>query len=254
MLSIALSLTLLAAPLEQVLADEDRKAAVATATHEQLEQTMRDTPVDRLIEQGQAAVAALGTYSYRMKKQERVKGELVPPQEIIATVREAPFAVRLEYLKGPGAGRKLLFNPAVRKTQFRVREAGFLSIFGALWIEVDSGLAKKDSNHTIGEAGFGNLLARFLHDFQKAAPLGGFGVKHEGWNAQGHFCSLWTSPNGGKGFDSATSRICTDLGNGLPASVEGFDAKGTLLETYAFSEVTARTLPNSFFEPDGAGL
>ena len=244
-------LCLLASPLDRALSDEERRAAVAVASREQLEQAMRETPVDRLIQMGQSAASALGTYSYRMRKQERVKGELLQVQEIITTVREAPFSVRLEYVKGDGKGRRVLFNPTVRKQQFRVREAGFLSIFGALWIDVDSGLAKKDSNHTIREAGFGNLLARFARDFQKAAPLGGFAVKHEGWNPDGHFCSLWMAPNNGVGFDSAKTRICTDLTTGMPSDVESWDLKGTVLEKYEFSEVSKQTVAAIFFQPDG---
>ena len=254
MLHALLSLALLGSPLDGILTDQERQAAVATASREELETAMRETPVDRLIQIGQKAVVALGTYSYRMKKQERVKGELLPVQEIVATVRETPYAVRLEYMKGDGKGRRVLFNPSLRKDQFRVKEAGFLSIFGGLWIDVDSGLAKKDSNHTIREAGYGVLLARFVHDFGKAAPMGGFGVKYEGWNPAGQFCSMWTSPNGGVGFDSATTRICTDLSTGLPGLVESFDLKGVLIERYEFSDLRKQTVAANFFEPAGAGL
>lgn len=251
MFSVLIAVALNAAPLGQTVTDEERKEIVAKATKEELDAAMRETPVKDLIQMGQRAVKALGTYAYTMKKQERVGGEMLPVQEISTTVREAPFSVRLEFIGGPGKGRKVLFNPAVRKTQFRVREAGFLGIFGALWIEVESGLAKKDSNHTIREAGMGNLLARFMRDYDRAAPMGGFGVKHEGWNSNGHYCSLWTSPNKGVGFDSALSRICTDLKTGMPAKVETWDAKGTALEVYEFIDVKKATPPEAFFNPDG---
>ncbi len=251
MLLSLLTLTLAGSPLSSALSDAERKAAVAQSSREELEQAMKETPVPVLIEMGQKAVTALGTYSYKMVKRERVKGELLEAQEIITTIREAPFAARLEFVKGPGAGRRVLYNPAVRKTDFRVREPGVLSILGGLWINVDSGLAKKDSNHSITEAGLGNLLRRFRKDLDRAEPLGGFGVKHEGWDAKGSFCSMWTSPNNGVGFDSARTRICTDLKSGLPSSVESYDAKGVMIETYAFSDAKAVTLSDAFLKPEG---
>lgn len=254
MLSLLVSLTLAQATLGGGISDAERREVVAKATPEELDKAMRETPVKELIEMGQRAVAALGTYSYRMHKQERVKGEMHPVQEILATVREVPFAARLEFIKGPGAGRRLLYNPAVRKDQFRVKEAGVLSILGGLWIDVDSSLARKDSNHSVREAGMGNLLARFMRDYDRAAPLGGFAVKHEGWNDKGHYCSVWTSPNNGLGFDAAFSRICTDLKTGMPAKVETFDPKHTPLEKYEFSEVKGLEVSEDFFKLEGAKL
>lgn len=250
MLTVLLAAAVTAAPMTQTLDDEERKKIVAASTPEELEQAMRETPVKELIQMGQRAVAAMGTYSYKMKKQERVGGDMLPFQEITTTIREAPFAVRLDFVGGPGKGRRLVYNPSVRKTQFRVREPGILGVLGALWIDVDSGLAKKDSNHTVREAGMGNLLSRFMRDYDKAAPMGGFGVKHEGWNKQGHYCSMWTSPNKGAGFDSATSRICTDLKTGMPAKVETWDPKGVALEVYEFSDVKKATATEETFKPE----
>ncbi|MBS1150289.1 MAG: putative transrane, partial [Myxococcaceae bacterium] len=172
-------------------------------------------------------------------------------QEIVATIRETPFAARLEFVRGPGKGRRVLYNSTLRKREFRVREAGFLSIFGGLWIDVDNRMAKKESNHSPMEAGLGNLLRRFKKDLDRATPMGGFGVKHEGWDAKGNFCSIWTSPNQGAGFDSATTRICTDLKSGLPSKVEAFDAKGGMIETYEFFDAKAVTLSDAFLKPEG---
>ncbi len=251
MLLKLLTLALAASPLNGALTDAERRAAVAKSSKEDLEQAMRETPVPLLIEMGQKAVDALGTYSFRMKKRERLNGTLHEEQEIVATIRETPFAARLEFVNGPGKGRRVLYNASIRKSDFRVREPGLLSILGGLWIDVDSSLARKDSNHSVLEAGLGNLLRRFKKDHDRAVPLGGFGVKHEGWNARGNFCSLWVSPNKGVGFDSASTRICTDLKSGLPASVESYDAAGVMIETYEFFDAKKVTLSDAFLKPEG---
>ena len=212
------------------------------------EKVMTETPPVTLIGMGREAVKALGPYRYRMAKQERVGGELLPVQDIDMFVQEKPFAVRLHYVGGPAKGRKVLYNPSERKDDFRVREAGFLGVFGAVWISIESGLAKKDSNHTVKEAGMGALLERFEHDLKKADGVGGMKVVHEGWDKLGHWCTMYVAPNGGKGFDSAKSRICTDVDTRLPAKVEGFDGAGAVTERYEFSDVRSAVYPPKYFD------
>ncbi|MBK7859620.1 MAG: DUF1571 domain-containing protein [Archangiaceae bacterium] len=167
---------------------------------EAAEKVMTETPQRELIAMGQQAVKGLGPYRYRMAKQERVGGELLPVQEVEVFVREQPFAVRLHFVGGPGKGRKVLYNPKEQAEKFRVREAGVLGVFGGLWIGVDSSLAKKDSNHTVREAGMGALLARFAADLEKAERIGGMKIVQEGWDAKGKWCSVYVAPNGGKGL------------------------------------------------------
>lgn len=224
------------------------QAPDAGVDRELAEKVMRETPPAELIGMGREAVTALGPYRYRMAKQERVKGELLPVQDIDMFVQEKPFAVRLHYVGGPAKGRKVLYNSAERADDFRVREAGVLGVFGAVWIGVDSGMAKKDSNHTVKEAGMGPLLDRFMSDLRKAEAAGGMKVVHEGWNGRGKWCTVYVAPNGGKGFDAAKSRICTDVDTRLPAKVEAYDADGTLKEQYEFTNVQSVQHPAKFFE------
>ncbi len=243
-----------AAVLGGVAAADDSVTGTATpgaapSSKEARAELMRKEPPETLVAIGQKAVAELGTYSYRLKKQERVGGALLPEQEIHLFVRESPFAVRLHYLKGPSSGRKVAFTPSVNEKQFRVRESGMLSYTGAWWIDVDSGLAKADSNHTVREAGLGPLLARFAKDQAQARQVGGYAITHEGFDPRGHWCIFLVAPNNGAGFDSAKTRICTDLEQGLPMRVETYDLKGELLERYELSQVTKFSPSAEFFEP-----
>lgn len=236
------------------LSAEARRAALKGMSKDERERFLTSTPSDQLIAMGARTVAGLGTYQYVMTKQERIDGELRPLTTADVFVREKPFAVRLHFTSGPGAGRKIVFNPGVRKDEFRVREVGIAAILGRLWINVDSNLAKKDSRRTIREAGMGNLMTRLKADFDRAAPSGGFAVTHEGWDSGGRFCSMYLSPNGGKGFDNVRTRICTDLEAGLPGKIDGYDEKGTLLSHFEFSGWKSATLDEDFFDSDKAGL
>lgn len=236
------------------LGETERREAVKTLPKDQLERIMRETPQAKLLGMGVRIIQGVNTYAYRMTKQERVKGELLPEQTIDVFVREVPFSVRLHYVKGPGAGRKLVFNPSVRADEFRVREAGLLSVAGAIWLSIDSSFAKGDSNHNVREAGIGPLLGRLMRDTERSKPMGGFSMVPEGWNAQGEYCASYVSPPSSPPFDYAKTRICTDLSSGVPMKVEGYGPKGELLEKWHFAGFKPDSWPNEFFDPEKARL
>ncbi len=230
------------------MTEAERKAKVTQMSRDEIEAALRTTPPDLLLNLSAQAIVAMGPYQYVMVKQERINGTLQGEQTIRTTIQEVPNAIRLEYLKGPAAGRKLVYNSTVKKNEFRVREAGFLSIVGKLWIPLDSDLTRNDSNHTVAEAGLGSLVRRLQADQKRAGAA--IGVQHEGWNAEGHFCSLYVLPDGGKGFDNAKTRVCTDPQAGVPMKIEGFDARGGLIERYAFSELKPVTIDKTTFDPE----
>ncbi len=247
LLAFALSASSLAANPWANLSEAERKASVEKMSRDEIERVLRDTPSDVLLKLSEKAIRSLGPYQYVMVKQERIRGALQGEQTIRTTIQESPNAIRLEYLKGPAAGRKIVYNAAVKKSEFRVREAGLLAII-PLWLPIDSELVKGDSNHTVPEAGLGSLVRRLQLDQARAGDK--LVVKHEGWADNGHFCSVFTLPDGGKGFDHGSTRICMDPKAGLPMKVEGFDAKGALLERYAFSDVKAVALEATTFDPE----
>lgn len=229
--------------------EAERQAWVARSSREELAAFLRTTPPDVLLALSERAITTLGTYTYVMAKRERVRGTLLDEQVIRVTAREKPFATRLDYLSGPNHGRIVIYNSAASVDQFRVREGGLLNAAGPLWVPVDSFMAKVDSNHTVKEAGLGNLIARLRREMQRAVPLGALRITNEGWNDAGQFCQLHVMPSGGKGFDYAQTRVCVDLGAGIPARVESYDSEGTLLERYAFSELKGAKVPDSAFDP-----
>lgn len=243
-----LALLVIAGAPWQPMTEAERKATVAKLSRDELAEALRTTPPALLLGLSAQAIAAMGPYQYVMVKQERIRGTLQGEQTIRTTIQEEPNAIRLEYLEGPSAGRKLIYNSTVKRDEFRVREPGFLSIVGRLWIPLVSDLTKNDSNHTVAEAGLGSLVRRLLADQKRAGA--DLAVEHEGWNVAGHFCSLYILPNGGKGFDNAKTRVCTDPRAGVPMKIEGFDAAGGLIERYAFSDLKPITLDKNTFDPE----
>jgi Protein of unknown function (DUF1571) len=228
--------------------DADRRAFVATASTDQIGLLLTSTPPDVLLTIAERAVTALGTYTYVMAKQERVKGTLIDEQVVNVSARETPFAVRLDYVRGPSSSRKVLYNSKLKAADFAVHEAGFFSFAGTFWLPLDTPLAKSDSNHSVKEAGLGSLVRRLKKEVEKANAAGGLTTTAEGWVGR-RFCLLYAMPNGGKGFDAAKTRVCTDFAVGVPVLVESFDAENRVTERFAFSDVAPAELPESVFDP-----
>jgi hypothetical protein len=231
--------------------EAERAALVRRASRDELAAFLRDTPPEVLLAVSERAIDALASYTYVMAKQERVQNRLLDEQVIHVSAKERPFAVRLEFLRGPASGRVVLYNRSVNPGQFRVREAGFLRIAGPLWLPLDSPFAKGDSNHAANDAGLGSLVRRLRRELARATLQGGVRVTDEGWSPAGHYCQLYVMPNGGKGFGSARTRLCTDPALGVPVRVESYDGAGSLTERFVFSDIKRQSLSDAVFDPLG---
>lgn len=202
-----------------------------------LGEQLRQTSPAELIRLGREGVRRLGTYRARLTKQERIAGRVRPPQTLEIVVRPAPRAIRLEYLEGPKAGRKVVWN-AERPRQIRVREAGILGL-ASLWLDVDGGLAHGDTNHDVTDLGFAPLLDLVERDLRKAVPHGGHRRQDEGFDADGNYCLTFSAPAGAVGLYAARTRLCVDLQLAVPVEIEVQDRAG-FLERYHYTQVRAQ--------------
>lgn len=232
----------------------ERRAFLRARPPAELAELLRAIPQAALLQLGRGAVRELGTYSARVRKQERVKGKLLDPQLMSITVREQPFALRMEVIEGPKTGRKVLYNEQLRKGQFRVREAGLMGI-KALWLDLDSGLSRRDSNHPVTDLGFGPILRQLGRDMQLAARHGGHTRTNEAFDERGRWCLTFVAPPAAaRELYAQRTRMCLDLALGLPVQIEVHDAHG-LLERLDLSDIRPEpTLPATFFTLEAAGL
>ena len=101
------------------MTEAERKEKVARLSKEELEDALRNTPPELLLDLSAQAVVALGAYQYIMVKQERIRGTLQGEQTIRTSIQEEPSAIRLEYLKGLDehgrAARGLVVNDALHR-------------------------------------------------------------------------------------------------------------------------------------------
>ena len=206
---------------------------------------------DTLFAEARAAVGALGVYRATVTKTERVRGTLVGPETSEVWIRESPRALRMTFLDAKGRpGRRLVYNEAVRPGQMLVRESGLLGHF-SLWVDLDGWLARRASNHSVRDVGFGPLLDIIDRDRARARTLGGHVRRDEppGSGPDGSGCLVFVAPPNARTLYATRTRLCFDRALHLPIFVEVFDGQG-LLERYRWQHLAPRqTVDDRFFSP-----
>ncbi|HEX4621264.1 MAG TPA: DUF1571 domain-containing protein [Myxococcaceae bacterium] len=227
-------------------------AAAEVPAKAQSEDLLRKASAQELINIGKETIGQMPVYRMRMTKRERVGGKVRNSQDVDVLVRERPLAIRAEWVGGDAKGRRLLFDEGLRKKEMRVREAGFLGIAGAVWIDIDGGLAHGDTNHKVTEMPISSLLDLLQADFDRAAPAGGFSREDQGWDSSDHWCILFTAPPKIPTY-AQTAKICIDPIARLPAEVEIHDTKG-FLEDFRYTNVRPAPDAGSDLTLSAAGL
>jgi hypothetical protein len=208
----------------------------------QLAAELRASSAQELVALGREGVRRLGTYRARVTKQERVGGRLLPPQTLDILIQPAPRALRLEYVEGPKAGRKVIWSEE-RPKQMLVREGGLLGVM-SVWLDVDGGLAHGDTNHQVTELGFGPLLDIMAADLTKAARYGGHQRQDVGLDPAGRYCLVFVAPRAAPNLYAQRARLCIDPRLAVPVELEVHDRSG-FLERYRYTNVR----PNQAVDP-----
>lgn len=209
-----------------------------------------------IIAREEAAIVALGTYRVRFTKRERIDGRLQDAQTyelLIKPAGAAPLAIVGEAVAGDVKGRKLLYNGALRRDEFLVREGGLFSVAGSLWLSLDSAMARQDSNHPMINMGFSSVIEYIKSDAEKTAPLGGHIRARAGLDVDG-YCILWRTPPGATGTYCREAYICFDPKTFLIRRVTLYDASG-VKEDLRYHVLAQGLAPAAAtFTPAGAGL
>lgn len=213
----------------------------------------RSLSVADLVALGRQSLDGLGVYHARVTREERVRDHLYGPDVVEVTVREKPHAVLLEFVAGAHKGRRALYNVELRPRQMLARESGILGLF-AMWLSLDSSLARRYTNHTIAEVGFGAMIDVMQADQAKAAAVGGYRRSDEGFDGRGLYCMFFSAPVGAKDLYATRLRYCVDSTLGLPMKIEVFDDKGRR-EYVEYQDLRKRlAVKQDFFTPRGAGF
>jgi len=113
-------------------------------------------------------------YTCTFIKQEFVRGQLTPEQEINVKFREGPFAVFMQWVRNPGMVDKVLYVKGHNENQAMVKPAGFLGWFVRSHVNrpVDGPDATKVSRRRLDQFGFENAMKMILAVNKRALKNG----------------------------------------------------------------------------------
>jgi hypothetical protein len=237
----------------RTISEQERVRSLSVLPVGEREAFFRSLSVADIVELGRQSLEGLGVYHARVTREERVHGHLYGPDVVEVTVREKPHAVLLEFVAGTHKGRRALYNSELRPGEMLARESGILGLF-AMWLSVDSSIARRYTNHTIAEVGFGAMMDVMQAEQTKAATAGGYRRSDEGFDGRGLYCMFFAAPAGAKGLYATRLRYCVEGKLGLPMKIEVFDDKGR--REYVEYQDLQKRLPvkKEFFTPQVAGF
>jgi hypothetical protein len=195
----------------------------------------RAPSAEQLVGDARGRLDALQTYQVRLRCQERVRGKLLPQEDILLSVRRVPKAVRLQWPDGPHKGREVLYSATDNAGLMLVNMADSPVPVPRLSLPPDSPLAQSNSRHPITEAGFDTILRNLEHAIalEKAGtPTDGkvtyAGLEQPEGLQRGCHKLVRVTPSG------ETWVVYLDPGTRLPALVQATASDGSLLERYLF--------------------
>jgi hypothetical protein len=205
-----------------------------------------DEPL-RLLNEARKAFASVKDYSCLLIKRERMNGTLQPDNVMIMKVRNDPFSVYLRWQEPRAkAGQEACYVAGRNNGRMRVRSTGLTGALGFVSLDPNDPRVKENSNHSITEAGIGNLLTRYAERWESERKINQTAVKVAEYEYNKRRC--WrvetTHPLGTSDkFAFYRNVLYFDKETKLPTRVECYDwprkegAAGELIEVYSYVNV-----------------
>ena len=164
-------------------------------------------------------------------------------------VRHAPFSVQMEWLAPPiKKDRKVAYIEGKNNGKMLVKQLLTLKL------DPQESVRRKESRHTILEAGLKNMINRYANSWEKEMRMNSTKVtieeREEKVSIQGHDyvhnCIVVTTthdPSMRQQFQYSKARVYFDRSTGLPFRSEGYDwpapgqAAGVLLERFTYLDL-----------------
>jgi len=195
---------------------------------------------------------SLTDYTLTLTKQERVGGKLLPQDTVFIKFKK-PLSLYIKNLTGKHKNREIIYVKGKNNDKMIVSSVG---VFGGLSARIspDNVLAKRESRHTITEAGLPNIMARMANMIQDDKRKPG---------------RLLTATYVGEGYCSPErvirvridnssyaprTEIALDASTLLPAEITSYDENGLLLEYYRYLDIKTNVgLTDADFDPENPG-
>jgi hypothetical protein len=212
------------------------------------DETPAASPMDeplRLIAEARKIYDEIRDYSCVLIKKERLRGQLQPESVITMKVRNQPFSVYLRWQQPKEmAGQEACYVAGKNNGMMRVHANGLRGVAGWVTLDPNDTRAKQSSNHSITEAGIGNLIGRFEKTWQKEKQLNLTRVRVGEYEYNKRRCTrveAFHPDNSGGQFISYRTIMYFDKETHLPIRLEVYDwpkkggnADGDVMEIYSY--------------------
>jgi hypothetical protein len=203
-----------------------------------------DEPL-RLIALARRAYARLDDYTCTLIKRERLEGRDGLSESVIhMMVRTRPFRINLRWQEPRDlAGQEACYVEGGNNGKMRVRASGLLGAVGFVTLDLDDARARKNSRHSINEAGLGNLIERYASRWEEEKRTGRTEVHIAAYEYNKRRCTRVETVHPGEPdsrFAFYRSVVYFDQESNLPMRVECYDwprsptDKGQAVEVYSY--------------------
>ena len=193
-----------------------------------------------LLEAMEPAYARVSAYTARFIRQELVGGHLRPREEALLKFQR-PHRFYLRWIAGPPAGREML-HPADAEGRVLVHEPGMLTRLFTAVIEPDSAHVLRESRHPVNHIGIGRLVMLILDNARRALREGQLDIMERGLSTADagrpeRRLELVFPRAPEAGYYAHRALVGIDMDTQLPVTATIFDARGRMIEDYAYRDV-----------------
>lgn len=194
--------------------------------------------VRRAIAAMKSAYARVQNYTTTVHKQERIRGELLPVEQIELKFAK-PQRVYMKWIGEVERGQEVLFVRGWNDSKLRVRKGSFPAV--TVDLAPTSKLAMRRSRHAITEAGFGYTIGVIVRDFRRSQDhpedRARYSLHDLAVHGQSSRCIEQHVPApAARWYHAARARLCFDIRTAMPTRVTAWDSDGLLLEDYAYAD------------------
>lgn len=203
------------------------------------------------------AYEQISDYTTTMHKQERVKGVLLPREEIQVKFRK-PFSLYLKWVGEVNQTREVIFVKGWNGDKLRAHKGSFPDM--TVNLRPDASLAMQGNRHQITEAHFGHAIAVIARDARLSESRPQDNVRYIDlgekivYGARSR-CVEARTPSAGVFtiYYAARAKICFDVRTKMPTRIQVWDDHGDLLEDYGFQDTRINVgLGDADFDPENA--
>lgn len=213
--------------------------------------------IRQLVFDMEKAYEQVNDYTTTMHKQERVKGHLLPREEIQVKFRK-PLGIYLKWTGEVNNTREVIYVKGWNDGKIRAHKGSFPDM--TVNLRPDASLAMQGNRHQITEAHFGHAIGLIARDARLSESRPQDAVRYldlgekvvHGTRSR---CIEARTPASGvfSVYYAARAKVCYDLKTKMPTRIQVWDAEGALLEDYGFQDTKINVgLTDADFDPENA--